>query len=71
MSYVPLPLPEFVTPICVNFEHKKLFPGNIGPSTGEMGTTMDRFGAHPNLLTLALDVTNEGQAVAAAKDALE
>jgi len=30
----------FVTPINVNFEHKKLFPGNIGPSTGEMGTCM-------------------------------
>ncbi|MDD5148362.1 MAG: LAGLIDADG family homing endonuclease [Candidatus ainarchaeum sp.] len=28
---------EFVTPINVNFEHKKLFPGNIGPATGEMG----------------------------------
>ncbi|MDX1747958.1 MAG: phosphoribosylglycinamide synthetase C domain-containing protein, partial [Halobacteriales archaeon] len=31
---------EFLTPINVNFEHKKLFPGNIGPSTGEMGTAM-------------------------------
>lgn len=31
---------QFATPINVNFEHKKLFPGNIGPSTGEMGTTM-------------------------------
>ncbi len=30
----------FATPINVNFEHKKLFPGNIGPSTGEMGTSM-------------------------------
>ena len=30
---------KFITPINVNFEHKKLFPGNIGPSTGEMGTT--------------------------------
>jgi phosphoribosylamine--glycine ligase len=31
---------EFVYPININFEHKKLFPGNIGPSTGEMGTFM-------------------------------
>lgn len=31
---------EFLYPINVNFEHKKLFPGNIGPSTGEMGTMM-------------------------------
>ena len=31
---------KFVLPININFEHKKLFPGNIGPSTGEMGTAM-------------------------------
>ncbi len=39
---------EFAYPINVNFEHKKLFPGNIGPSTGEMGTTM--FWSGPNKL---------------------
>ena len=38
----------FVTPVCVNFEHKKLFPGDIGPPTGEMGTTM--FWTEPNRL---------------------
>jgi phosphoribosylamine--glycine ligase len=31
---------EFMLPINVNFEHKLLFPGDIGPSTGEMGTCM-------------------------------
>ena len=39
---------EFIQPINVNFEHKKLFPGNIGPSTGEMGTSM--FWSGPNRL---------------------
>lgn len=37
---------EFIYPINVNFEHKKLFPGNLGPSTGEMGTFM--FWGAPN-----------------------
>ncbi|MFH1448739.1 MAG: phosphoribosylglycinamide synthetase C domain-containing protein [Candidatus Micrarchaeota archaeon] len=37
---------EFIYPLNVNFEHKKLFPGNIGPATGEMGTSM--FWSGPN-----------------------
>ncbi|MBI5135506.1 phosphoribosylamine--glycine ligase [Candidatus Uhrbacteria bacterium] len=37
---------EFAMPININFEHKKLFPGNIGPSTGEMGTSL--FWSGPN-----------------------
>jgi phosphoribosylamine--glycine ligase len=31
---------EFIDKVNFNFEHKRLFPGNIGPSTGEMGTSM-------------------------------
>jgi phosphoribosylamine--glycine ligase len=39
---------NFIYPINVNFEHKKLFPGDIGPPTGEMGTSM--FWSGPNHL---------------------
>jgi phosphoribosylamine--glycine ligase len=45
---------DFIYPLNVNLEHKKLFPGDIGPYTGEMGTLM--YWSAPNTifnLTLA------------------
>jgi phosphoribosylamine--glycine ligase len=38
---------EFALPACINFEHKRLFDGEVGPSTGEMGTTMFWAGDNP------------------------
>ncbi len=39
---------EFLLPACVNFEHKRMFNEEIGPTTGEMGTSM--FWVGPNRL---------------------
>jgi phosphoribosylamine--glycine ligase len=39
---------KFITPIMVCFEHKRLFPGEIGPMTGEMGSSV--FWSEPNVL---------------------
>jgi len=37
---------DFIKPININFEHKRLFPGEIGPLTGDMGALM--FWSEPN-----------------------
>ncbi len=39
---------NFIMPINVNFEHKRVFPGGIGPFTGDMGALM--FWSSPNIL---------------------
>ncbi|MFH1582907.1 MAG: phosphoribosylamine--glycine ligase [Candidatus Falkowbacteria bacterium] len=39
---------DFIYPINVNFEHKRIFSGNIGPFCGEMGTLM--YWSSPNNL---------------------
>ncbi len=31
---------KFIEPACINFEHKRMFNDEIGPATGEMGTSM-------------------------------
>src|SRR3989344_889770 len=50
---------DFVYPVNVNFEHKKLFPSDIGPFTGEMGTSM--FWSDPNKIFNATLKKMEGK----------
>jgi phosphoribosylamine--glycine ligase len=40
---------DFIEPIEITFEHKPLMNGNIGPATGEMGTTMFWTNKHSKL----------------------
>ncbi|HET6512761.1 MAG TPA: phosphoribosylamine--glycine ligase, partial [Candidatus Kapabacteria bacterium] len=40
---------DFIEPIAATFEHKPLMNGNIGPATGEMGTTMFWTNKHSKL----------------------
>jgi len=39
---------DFIRPINVNFEHKRMFPGDIGPMAGELGTLM--YWSQPNAI---------------------